>query len=307
MFSCVFVAESGQREMYASPEGRSSRYRLPALLHTHSREGNQVDRKLRRRTAAAALVAAAFTAFGAAPSFADTTTSGDGSTAGGNQAQAPISVPINVCGNSVAILGEAAAQCKDSSATVNDPTGPGDTTTSGDNSTGGGNQAQAPVSAPVNICGNAIAAGGKAASQCDDSDAAVNPPPTQGSTPPGGQSGNNPPPDQGNNPPPAQGNNPPPADNGGGNSGGNSGGGDSSGDQGNNPPPNMVPDQPAAANSGANSGTGNGALSKSDNSADDLPFTGSNTAGLAGAALAALGLGALSVWFARRRQSRAQD
>lgn len=249
---------------------------------------------MRRRTAAAALVAAAFTAFGAAPSFADTTTSGDGSAAGGNQAQAPISVPINVCGNAVGILGKAASQCEDSDATVNDPTGTGDTTTSGDNSVGGGNQAQAPVSAPVNICGNAIAGGGEAAAQCDDSDAAVNPPPDEGSSPPPDQ-GNNPPPDQGgSNPPPDEGGSNPPPDNG--------SGGDTSGDQSTQPPPNMVPDQPGTAAAG--SGADNGALA---NSADDLPFTGSNTVGLAGAALAALGLGALTVWLARRRHSRAQD
>lgn len=250
-----------------------------------------MDRKLRRRTAAAALVAAAFTAFGAAPSFADTTTSGDGSVGGGNQAQAPVSVPINICGNSVAILGKAASQCDDSNATVNNPTGTGDTTTSGDNSVGGGNQAQAPISAPVNICGNAIAGGGEAAAQCKDSDAAVNPPPDQGNNPPPDQ-GNQPPPDQGNNPPPDEGNQPPPDQS------GNSG---NSGDQGTQPPPNMVPDQPGTAAAGS---ADNGAMA---NSADNLPFTGSNTAGLAGAALAALGLGALTVWIARRRQSRVQD
>lgn len=269
-----------------------------------------MDRKLRRRTAAAALVAAAFTAFGAAPSFADTTTSGDGSIGGGNQVQAPVSVPINVCGNSVAVLGKAASQCDHSGATVNNPTGTGDTTTSGDKSVGGGNQVQAPISAPVNICGNAIAAGGEAAAQCKDSGAAVNPPPAQGNNPPPPAQGEqpppaqgeqpppdqgNPPPDQGNNPPPNEGSQPPPEQSG--NSGGNT-----SGNQGTQPPPNMVPDQPGTAAAGSADNGGGMA-----NSADNLPFTGSNTAGLAGAALAALGLGALTVWIARRRQSRAQD
>jgi hypothetical protein len=39
-------------------------------------------------------------------------TSGNGSILGGNQIFAPISIPIDVCGNAVAILGIANAGCK---------------------------------------------------------------------------------------------------------------------------------------------------------------------------------------------------
>jgi hypothetical protein len=39
-------------------------------------------------------------------------TSGDGSVLGGNQVIIPISVPINVCGNAVAVIGVAGAGCK---------------------------------------------------------------------------------------------------------------------------------------------------------------------------------------------------
>jgi hypothetical protein len=39
-------------------------------------------------------------------------TSGAFSILGGNQVNAPISVPVNVCGNAIAVLGIASAQCK---------------------------------------------------------------------------------------------------------------------------------------------------------------------------------------------------
>ena len=39
-------------------------------------------------------------------------TSGAGSVLGGNQVNVPISVPINVCGNAIAILGIAEAGCQ---------------------------------------------------------------------------------------------------------------------------------------------------------------------------------------------------
>lgn len=47
----------------------------------------------------------------AAPASADTT-SGRSGVLSGNQIFAPISIPVNVCGNAVAILGAAVAGCK---------------------------------------------------------------------------------------------------------------------------------------------------------------------------------------------------
>lgn len=44
--------------------------------------------------------------------FSDNETSGNGSILGGTQVIAPISVPVNVCGNAVAVVGIASAQCK---------------------------------------------------------------------------------------------------------------------------------------------------------------------------------------------------
>jgi hypothetical protein len=48
----------------------------------------------------------------ATPAGADDYTSGEGSVLGGNQVIAPISIPINVCGNAVAVIGTAGAGCK---------------------------------------------------------------------------------------------------------------------------------------------------------------------------------------------------
>jgi hypothetical protein len=49
---------------------------------------------------------------GTAPAMADTHTSGKHSVLGGNQVIIPISIPIVVCGNAVAVLGNAGAGCK---------------------------------------------------------------------------------------------------------------------------------------------------------------------------------------------------
>ncbi|GAA4223443.1 hypothetical protein GCM10022254_00550 [Actinomadura meridiana] len=45
-------------------------------------------------------------------SFSNNETSGNFSILGGNQVFAPISVPVNVCGNAIAVLGAAQAACK---------------------------------------------------------------------------------------------------------------------------------------------------------------------------------------------------
>ncbi|MQA97699.1 MAG: DUF320 domain-containing protein, partial [Streptosporangiales bacterium] len=95
------------------------------------------------------------------------TTSGDGGFLAGNQAYAPVSAPIDICGNSIAIGGQSFATCKGGAEVVNHRDSGGDMTTSGDRSAGGGNQVYAPVSAPVNICGNALAVAGQAAAMCE--------------------------------------------------------------------------------------------------------------------------------------------
>ncbi|MBR8743316.1 chaplin family protein [Nocardiopsis sp. MG754419] len=77
-------------------------------------------------TRVAALLAAgllATTAYGTA--HADIATSGNGSIGGGNQIGADVDAPINLCGNAIAVLGLAGADCVDGEAEVSEP-GPGE-------------------------------------------------------------------------------------------------------------------------------------------------------------------------------------
>ncbi|MGP4024391.1 chaplin family protein [Actinomadura sp. 3N407] len=93
-------------------------------------------------------------------------TDGTGGVLAGNQVNAPISVPVNVCGNAVAIAGDAAAGCEGGAGVKNGGhTGSGQET-SGVFGVGSGNQANLPISVPVDICGNAAAIVGAAAASC---------------------------------------------------------------------------------------------------------------------------------------------
>jgi hypothetical protein len=117
--------------------------------------------------AGATLLTASFVALGAGPVLADVT-NGDGSILGGNQINAPISVPVNVSGNSVAVIGRSlAGSTGGSSVRTMGGEGGGNSSTSGRHSIGGGNQINAPISAPVNACGNAIAVVGRSLAGCE--------------------------------------------------------------------------------------------------------------------------------------------
>ncbi len=95
------------------------------------------------------------------------TTSGRSSVLGGNQVVAPITAPVNVCGNAVALFGGAFAGCKGGASVTNGGgAGAGGNRTSGAHSVLGGNQVVAPITAPVNVCGNAVAVLGDAAAGC---------------------------------------------------------------------------------------------------------------------------------------------
>ncbi|GAA0397482.1 hypothetical protein Acor_74780 [Acrocarpospora corrugata] len=102
------------------------------------------------------------------------TTNGDRSVLGGNQITAPISAPVNACGNAIAIFGDAAAGCKGGSSVKNTGVGPGGNTTSGRSSALGGNQVIAPISGPINICGNTVAIFGEAFSGCKGGSSVTN-------------------------------------------------------------------------------------------------------------------------------------
>jgi hypothetical protein len=88
----------------------------------------------------------------------------------GNTVTAPVSAPVNVCGISLALLGFSNAACKGGATSVISGVGGHD---HNGNVTGNrnipvvsGNTITAPVSVPVNVCGNAAAAGGFANANC---------------------------------------------------------------------------------------------------------------------------------------------
>ena len=111
-----------------------------------------------RWTAKAAMFTASFVAAGAGTvGIANAgTTSGNNSIGGGNQVSIPISIPVNVCGNAVALLGGSFAFCEGGASVSHGSGGGASSTTSGNQSILGGNQVKAPVSVPVNVCGNAV-------------------------------------------------------------------------------------------------------------------------------------------------------
>ncbi|HEY1915912.1 MAG TPA: chaplin family protein [Streptosporangiaceae bacterium] len=118
-----------------------------------------------KQTAKIAAFTAAFVASGTSVAMAGTT-SGNNSILGGNQINAPISIPLNVCGNALALLGDAFGGCQGGAAVGGGSGGGNNMNTSGNNSIGGGNQLNAPVKVPVNVCGNSAAALGTAISAC---------------------------------------------------------------------------------------------------------------------------------------------
>jgi hypothetical protein len=93
-------------------------------------------------------------------------TDGRHSVLGGNQVVAPITAPVNVCGNAVALLGEAFAACRGGASVRGGGVNAGGNRTDGRHSVLGGNQVVAPITAPINVCGNAVAVLGDAAAGC---------------------------------------------------------------------------------------------------------------------------------------------
>lgn len=120
--------------------------------------------KISMKSAGMMLAAASVVALGSPNVAGADTTRGDHSVLGGNQVHAPVSIPVNACGNAIAVLGQAAAECAGSAEVIGG--GHSHSYTRGDRSIAGGNQVHAPVSAPVNACGNSVSVGGQAAARC---------------------------------------------------------------------------------------------------------------------------------------------
>jgi hypothetical protein len=104
--------------------------------------------------------------------------SGGTSILSGNNVNAPVSIPVDVCGVAIALLGEANAECIGGATTnVTDfPTRAGGGNAPGGTSILSGNNVNAPISIPVNVCGVSLAVLGQANSSCVGG-SFVNPPP----------------------------------------------------------------------------------------------------------------------------------
>ena len=88
----------------------------------------------------------------------------------GNDVNAPVSAPVDVCGIALAILGGANAGCvggAGSNTVIGDGGGSGSHNgNAGIAAIGSGNTVNAPVSAPVNVCGIAVALVGLSNAGC---------------------------------------------------------------------------------------------------------------------------------------------
>ncbi|GAB3655322.1 chaplin family protein [Glycomyces tarimensis] len=106
----------------------------------------------------------------------DVTTQSNYGALSGNQLLAPIQAPINACGNAVAVGGVGDAGCEGGAEADYDGPG-GDLTTQDNVGLGNGNQLYAPIQAPINVCGNAVAVLGYASASCEGgSDADIDEP-----------------------------------------------------------------------------------------------------------------------------------
>ncbi|TQN33201.1 small secreted domain DUF320 [Haloactinospora alba] len=217
---------------------------------------------------------------------ADTSTSGNGSIGGGNQVDADADVPVNLCGNAVAVLGVAGAKCEDSGAKVEEGDS-GDTSTSGDGSIVGGNQADADADVPVNGCGNAVGVAGNAGADCEDSGAEVDedgPDGTEPHNPP--EDGDKENPDPTPEPTPEDPTAPPEEDD-------------------SEPDPSPTTEAPSEEKPEESpSADTEPAVNQSDD--DSLPTTGANALAMVGAALAAVLAGAGAIALSRFRKARAE-
>ena len=124
--------------------------------------------------AGTALVAATFALPGAGVAYAsgngNVTGNGNISLLSGNTVNAPISAPLNLCGVSIGLLGFANSDCEGGASSslsgVGGDSQNGNVTGNGNVSTGSGNTVNAPVSAPVNVCGVAVAGLGFSNAEC---------------------------------------------------------------------------------------------------------------------------------------------
>jgi hypothetical protein len=118
-----------------------------------------------RKSLKVGVLSAGILLFAGGTAQADWNTSDNDGVLTGNQLGLSVDVPINICGNAVAVLGDAMAGCE-----INGGGGgaeeAGDWDSSGNGGIGTGNQVFVPVHVPINICGNAVGVLGDAGAEC---------------------------------------------------------------------------------------------------------------------------------------------
>ncbi|MEV0221395.1 chaplin family protein [Streptomyces sp. NPDC050704] len=129
----------------------------------------QVTRKGLMTVAAATGVLAATGGYAHADSGAHGTASDSPGVLSGNSVQAPVHAPVNVCGNTVNVVGLLNPAMGNSCANQGGG-GSGKPSSGGGSQAGGhtsnspgvgsGNHVQVPVDVPVNVCGNSVSVGG---------------------------------------------------------------------------------------------------------------------------------------------------
>ncbi|GIF47039.1 small secreted domain DUF320 [Asanoa ferruginea] len=107
---------------------------------------------------------------------ADVVTTNNYGALNGTQVVVPIQVPIDVCGNAIAIIGGAQAACDGGAIAVNESahTTEADIVSANNFGALNGTQVVAPIQVPINVCGNAVALIGGAFASCDGGAAAIN-------------------------------------------------------------------------------------------------------------------------------------
>ncbi|MFI6579395.1 chaplin family protein [Nocardiopsis sp. NPDC050513] len=217
-------------------------------------------------------------------------TDGSGGVASGNQIIVPVDAAIDICGNSVAVLGASSAECTTIINIIQaSPENEGGPTTDGSGGVASGNQIIVPVDAAVEICGNAVSVLGVAEGACMEK---ISEDGYDGGDGDGGDDGDDS--DGGDD----------------GDDGGDGDGGDDGSDGGDGDGGDDGRDDEDGADGGSDDGGDDSSSTGDDRrpQADEqLAVTGTALGGLVAAGVAAIGAGVAGLYFARKRRAAAED
>ncbi|TDQ55328.1 chaplin [Actinorugispora endophytica] len=208
---------------------------------------------------------------------------GSGGVASGNQINIPVNIAVEVCGNSIGVLGVSKAECEtvvDAISASSDNEGGGGQASDGSGGVASGNQVNIPVDAAVDVCGNAVTVLSLAETECMEEI-------TDGGEPGDGEG-----PEQPGEP---------------GDSDGEEPGDDSEGPEQPGEPGDSDGEEPGDDSEGPGDDRGGEEAEADERPAADgsLPVTGVALGGLVAAAVAALGGGGAAMYLSRRKKAAA--